>query len=149
MASALQNGIVWAHTGPLLAQCSALVDIEPCACDPNLVFAQSCFERSEGAMLNDQARRNVQDNLEILRNNPRIIIAVLGFAQSNERGTQDLSYDRALAVRQFYLDNGIAADRITAQGLVSRDRAKRGPVCAQTIPFCNADARNAYIEAQH
>lgn len=129
-------------------QCSTLVDIEPCPCNPNLVFAQACFERGEEAMLNDQARRNVQDNLEILRANPRIIVAALGFAQSNERGAEGLAGERARAVMKFYTDNGIDASRITPVGLIARERNKRGPVCAQTIPFCEASERDAYIEAQ-
>ncbi len=131
-----------------VAQCSALVDIEPCSCDPNLVFAQTCFERGEGAMINDQARRNVQDNLEILRDNPQILDAVLGFAQPNEQGAQGLADDRARAVMRYYTDNGIDASRIRPVGLVSQVRIKRGPVCTQTIPFCNAANRDAYIEAQ-
>ena len=130
------------------SQCSAPVEIEPCPCDPNLVFAQACFERGESALGSGQVRRNLQDNLEVLQNNPRTVIAVLGISQLNERDALSIADRRAQAVAQFYIDNGIDASRISTVGTLAAERLKSGAVCTQTIPFCDASARDAYIESQ-
>ena len=129
-------------------RCSAPINIEPCPCNPDLIFGQACFDRGERMLPEGQARRNLQDNLEVLRSNPRTIVVVLAFAQRNERDAETLAGERARAIAQFYIDNGVEADRITSMGMVARDRVKIGPVCAQTIPFCDEAARDAYIEAQ-
>ncbi len=72
------------------------------------------FDRNDST-LDEDDRRILRDNLEILQNcdfNARID----GFASLDERNPDRLSEDRARAVMQFYIDNGIAASRLTAVG---------------------------------
>ena len=78
-------------------------------------MASVFFDRNDST-LDEEDRRTLRDNLEILQNcdfNARIE----GFASRDERNTQKLSEDRARAVMQFYIDNGIAASRLTAVGM--------------------------------
>ncbi len=67
--------------------------------------------------LSDEARQALGDNLEILSQCPNLNVRVEGLAAPGERMAQELSEDRARAVEQFYLDNGIAASRIVSVGL--------------------------------
>ena len=130
------------------AMCTAQVNIAQCPCNPNLIFGTSCFARHDSVLPVGQARQNLQDNLEILRANPQTIIVVTGFAQPNERNAQGLADSRADAVAQFYIDNGIDPSRIVTIGLVELEGAKTGPVCTQTVPFCDEAERDAYLEQQ-
>ncbi len=130
------------------AMCTTPVNIEQCPCNPNLIFGTACFARNDSVIPEGQARQNLQDNLEILRANPQTIIVVTGFAQPNERNAQGLADSRADAVAQFYIDNGIDPSRIVKIGLVELEGAKTGPVCTQTVPFCDEAERDAYLEQQ-
>lgn len=130
------------------AMCTTLVNIAQCPCNPNLIFGQACFTRNDSVIPEGQARQNLQDNLDILRANPLTVVAVAGFAQPNERNAQALADSRADAVAQFYIDNGIDPSRIVRIGLVEREGAKTGPVCTQTVPFCDRADLDAYLEQQ-
>lgn len=130
------------------ALCTTPVYIDQCPCNPNLIFGTACFARYDSVLPEGQARQNLQDNLDILRANPQTVVVVAGYAQPNERNAQALADDRARTVAQFYIDNGINPDRIVTIGLVELEGAKTGPVCTQTVPFCSADERNAYLEQQ-
>ena len=57
------------------------------------------------------------ENVEIFRNCPNINARLEGYASRDERNTQKLSEDRARAVEQFYIDNDVAASRLTAVGM--------------------------------
>ena len=61
---------------------------------------------------------------------------------------QGLADARANAVAQYYIDNGIDESRVSAIGLVALEGDKSGPINTLTIPFCNEDIRDSYIEAQ-
>ena len=84
-------------------------------------------------------RRTLRDNLEILQNcdfNARIE----GYASRDERNVDRLSEDRARAVMQFYIDNGIDASRLTAVGMgATGQTTKKGGASqfrrADTIPL--------------
>ena len=99
----------------------------------------SVFFDRNSSVLTPQARQQLQENLEILRNcdfNARIE----GFASRDERNTQKLSEDRARAVMQFYIDNGIDAGRLTPIGMgATGQTTKKGGASqfrrADTIPL--------------
>lgn len=67
--------------------------------------------------LTEEGRQALSENLEILSQCPNLNVRVEGLAAPGERRAQELSEDRARAVEQFYIDNGIAASRIVSVGL--------------------------------
>jgi PKD repeat protein len=73
------------------------------------------FDRNS-SVLNNAAREALQENLEILRSCPNMYVRIEGWAAPGERNPQQLSADRARAVEQFYVSNGIAASRLVAVG---------------------------------
>ncbi|MDX1545569.1 MAG: PKD domain-containing protein [Rhodothermales bacterium] len=77
----------------------------------NAVF----FDRNS-SVLTPQARQALAENLEILENCPNICVEIVGYASRDERNPQRLSEDRARAVEQFYIDNGVAASRLMSRG---------------------------------
>jgi len=74
------------------------------------------FDRNSSA-LTDEGRAALEENLEILAECPNLNVRVEGWASAGERRPQELSEDRARAVEQFYVDNGIAASRIMTTGM--------------------------------
>ena len=75
------------------------------------------FERNS-SVLTPEGLEELTENLEILQNctfNAR----VEGHAAFNERNSMGLSEDRARAVMQYYVDNGIDEARLTTVGLGS------------------------------
>ena len=74
------------------------------------------FERNSSA-LTEEGRAALQENLEILLECPNLNVRVEGWASAGERRPQDLSEDRARAVEQFYVDNGVPAGRIVTTGM--------------------------------
>ena len=100
-------------------------EAEYCAelAEMNAVF----FERNTSVLSADQ-KGVLSDNLQILADCPSLHVRVEGFAGPFERRPEDLSTDRARAVEQHYLDNGVDAGRITAAGIgqVGRGSKKSG-----------------------
>ncbi|HEY5622227.1 MAG TPA: OmpA family protein [Gammaproteobacteria bacterium] len=60
----------------------------------------------------------LEDAAQTLRNNPTIVVEVAGHTDSDgsEARNQSLSERRAIAVRGFFVNAGIAANRLTARG---------------------------------
>ncbi len=99
------------------------------------------FDRNDST-LDEADRQALRENLEILQNCPNINARVEGYASRDERNVQRLSEDRARAVMQFYIDNGIAASRLTAIGMgATGQTTKKGGASqfrrADTIPIVN------------
>ncbi len=78
-------------------------------------MASVFFDRNDST-LDEEDRRILRDNLEILQNCD-INARIEGYASRDERNPDPLSQDRANAVMQFYIDNGIAASRLTTVGM--------------------------------
>ena len=74
------------------------------------------FARNSSA-LTDEGRAALKENLEILLECPNLNVRVEGWASAGERKPQELSEDRARAVEQFYVDNGVSAGRIVTTGM--------------------------------
>ena len=73
------------------------------------------FDRNSST-LTAEARIRLQENLDILATCPCLNVNVVGYAAPGERNAQQLSEDRARAVEQFYVDNGVAASRLLVEG---------------------------------
>lgn len=100
------------------------------------------FDRNSST-LGEEARGKLQENLEILGECPNLNARVEGWAAPGERRTQELSADRAKAVEQFYVDNGIALSRLMtvgmgrAEGMTSKKEGLAGYRRVDTIPVRN------------
>lgn len=127
--------------------CSVPVAIEPCPCRDLAELGQVCYERNESLLPGGPSRQNLQNNVEALRANPSILVLVEGYASPNERNAQSLADDRARAVAQFYIDNGIDPSRIMTRSVVQEVASKTGPVCTLTIPLpCDEAERARFLE---
>lgn len=76
----------------------------------NTVF----FDRNS-SILTDVGQTLLTENLEILQN-CELSVRIDGYSSRDERNSQRLSEDRALAVKQYYMDNGIDASRLSDMG---------------------------------
>lgn len=108
--------------------------------DCNISQMNSVFFDRNSSVLTEQGRQLLQENLTILENCPNICVRLDGYASRDERNPQRLSEDRARAVEQFYLDNGIAASRIATQGLGAQGQTTKKGGASQfrrvdTIPM--------------
>jgi len=74
------------------------------------------FERNS-SVLTDAGMQALADNLDIMRECPGLHVRVEGMAGPFERNAQELSDDRARAVRDYYAENGVVASRVTTMGL--------------------------------
>ena len=77
----------------------------------NTVF----FDRNS-SVLTDAGRSQLLENLEILQNCD-FNVRIEGYSSRDERNAQGLSEDRALSVKQYYIDNGIDEARLTDVGM--------------------------------
>lgn len=100
----------------------------------------SVFFARNSSTLTAEGRAALQENLEILLECPNLNARIEGWAAPGERRPQQLSEDRARAVEQFYIDNGIAASRLVtagmgrAQGVTSKKEGLEGFRRVDTIP---------------
>jgi outer membrane protein OmpA-like peptidoglycan-associated protein/outer membrane protein W len=102
----------------------------------------SVFFDRNSSVLTEQARSQLMENVEIFRNCPNLNGRLEGYASRDERNVQRLSEDRARAVEQFYIQNGIAASRLTAVGMgATGQTTKKGGADqfrrVDTIPVAN------------
>ncbi len=116
--------------------CNVDVNVEPCPCAEDLLLGCTFFDRN-ASVLNEQARRILQDNLDILLRSPSTLVFIEGYATANERNAATLAIDRARAVAQFYLDGGLDPSRVQTAGTVLEERPKSGVPCTSTIPYCD------------
>lgn len=88
-------------------------------------IAQICYDISEmnsayfdrnSSTLTDEGRAALSENVDILEQCPNLSGQIIGYAAPGERNAQQLSEDRARAVEQFYVDNGLAASRFQTEG---------------------------------
>ena len=80
-----------------------------------------------GAELLPQSDTTLMNYVAMFRNHPDVTFMVKGYVQSygvNPKADMLLSLDRAKAVKQFFVKNGIAEERITTTGM-SQNEIKR------------------------
>jgi PKD repeat protein len=101
------------------------------------------FFARNSSTLTPEAREKLMENVEILKECPNINARLEGWAAPGERRPQELSSDRAKAVEQFYVDNGVALSRLVtvgmgrAQGMTSKKEGLAGYRRVDTIPVRN------------
>lgn len=76
----------------------------------------SAFFGRNSSTLTDEAEESLAENADILSQCPNLSVQVEGFAAPTERNAQSLSEDRAQAVADFYEENDVDGDRISASG---------------------------------
>jgi PKD repeat protein len=81
-----------------------------------LTDLNAAFFNRNSSTLTDEALAALQDNVDILNECPNICVSIEGHAAPGERNAQSLSEARANAVEKYYIDNGVAASRLTAMG---------------------------------
>ncbi len=99
----------------------------------NTVF----FDRNS-SVLTDAGRTQLMENMEILQN-CELNVRIEGYASRDERNAQQLSEDRAAAVKQYYLDSGIDESRMSDMGMGAGGQTTKKGAAAQfrrvdTIP---------------
>ncbi|MDX1420514.1 MAG: PKD domain-containing protein [Rubricoccaceae bacterium] len=96
--------------------CTVEVEVGDTFCEEvrelNAVFFD--FEMST---LTDAARERLDENLILLRRCSDICVVVNGYADPQEGDQLRLSERRSQAIYDYYLDNGVDPDRLTARGL--------------------------------
>ena len=85
------------------------------ACD-DITELNSVYFARNSSTLSDEARAALMENIQVLRDCADLQVRVEGFAAPGERNPARLSEDRARAVQQFYIDNGIAAANLMMEG---------------------------------
>jgi len=94
-----------------------LVDTSGCEIREEIQLPGVNFATNSDVLL-PGATNVLADAAQTLRNNPSIVVEVAGHTDSDgsEAYNQSLSERRAIAVRSYFIDAGIAADRLTARG---------------------------------
>lgn len=82
----------------------------------NVTEMNTVYFNNNSSVLTSEGRAALRENLEILEECPEIAPLLEGYAGPGERNPQQLSEDRAQVVREFYMEGGIARNRITAAG---------------------------------
>ena len=75
------------------------------------------FFPRNSSTLTAEGRAALRENLDLFEECPNLCGRIVGYAAPGERNPQELSADRARAVEEFYIDNGISADRFETEGL--------------------------------
>lgn len=84
--------------------------------DCDISQMNSVFFDRNSSVLTPDGREQLAENLEVLTN-CTFGARIEGHASRDERNAQGLSEDRARAVMQFYVDNGIDASRLSSTGM--------------------------------
>ena len=106
----------------------------------DLAEMNSTFFERNSSVLTEAGMDQLSDNLDILTNScPNLTIVVEGISDPYERNGEGLSEDRANAVMQYYIDNGVESRRVSARGLgrIAQSAKKSGAEQyrrADTIP---------------
>jgi len=94
------------------------ITAEQCIADIcyDITEMNSVFFGRNSSTLTDEGREALQENVDIFDQCPNLCANIVGFAAPGERNPQQLSEDRARAVQDFYVENGLAASRFTVEG---------------------------------
>ncbi len=98
----------------------SVTQFEPPYCADIAEMSTVFFERNS-SVLSDDAMLALTDNLEILGECLNLNVRVEGMASPLERNPQTLSEDRARALTDYYVSNGVGMERVSMLGLGSAD----------------------------
>ena len=101
-------------TATLTQVVNAAMMANPCA---DIAELNSAYFMNNSSVLTAEARAELMENVEVLRDCACIMTRIEGFAGPRERNPQSLSEARANAVMQFYVDNGISASQLSMSGM--------------------------------
>ena len=104
----VRNNAGSAHRCTLTQVVNAAMMANPCA---DIADVNSAYFMNNSSVLTAEARAELMENVEVLRDCACIMTRIEGFAGPRERNPQSLSEARANAVMQFYVDNGISASQ--------------------------------------
>ncbi|OZC01878.1 hypothetical protein BSZ36_02065 [Rubricoccus marinus] len=96
--------------------CTATVTIADTYCADVSELNSVYFDFGSAALTAD-ARERLDENLDVLRRCPDICVLVRAYTDDRETEQIRLSQARANAIRDYYVANGIAMDRVRAEGL--------------------------------
>ena len=94
---------------------------EAAICRETTVLQSVSFSMNSST-LSDDAKAELQGNLEVLNECPNVDVIVEGLSSSNERRYQQLALDRAESVASHYETNGVLASRIEVKANPVGDR---------------------------
>ena len=94
------------------------ITVEPCPVNCDIEEMNSVFFDQNSSVLTAEARQALMENVQIFRDCPNLNAEIVGYASRSERNASQLAADRANAVEQFYIDNGIAASRFDTRSEV-------------------------------
>lgn len=91
--------------------------IDPKVDEKIVVFGDTHFDFDK-SILTDKAKALLYNDLQLLKENPKMIVRMAGYtsAQGTEDINQKLSEARANAVKNYLIEKGIKADRISIIG---------------------------------
>ncbi len=96
---------------------TAVVNVTQEGCfDCDISEMNTVFFDRNSSVLTDAGRTQLMENLDILQNCD-LNVRIEGYSSRDERNGQQLSEDRALAVKQYYIDNGIDESRLSDMGM--------------------------------
>ena len=86
----------------------------------------SVFFARNSTAIDETAAGLLMENIEVMNECPDLLVRLDGYADRGERNPMNLSSGRASAVEQYYIENGISANRLTARGLGRDPLAGKG-----------------------
>lgn len=113
------------YTVTLTASNASGTDTQSITLTAEECIAEICFEITEmnsvffgrnSSVLTDEGQAALEENIDVFEQCPNLCAQIIGYAAPGERNPQQLSEDRAMAVQQFYVDNGLAASRFQTEG---------------------------------
>ena len=118
-----------ARTLPVtVVDCRTPAVTPPVVATCNLTELNSVFFERNGSTLTAAGREALSQNLEAIRSQPGCAntrVRTEGYAAPGERNAQGLSEDRARAVAQFYMDNGMMNVTSMGMGTVGEQTGKK------------------------
>lgn len=106
------------HTFLILAFISLLASTPSIYAQEPLPSADPIFFDFDSSSLNQQAREQVSNVLELMKDNPKLLVTIGG--HTDERGSSEFSMAvserRAKAAMNYLVNLGIAPERITIMG---------------------------------
>ena len=111
------DGVVDSQDRCLNTPAGTAVDARGCKLQASIVLKGVTFATASAELIGD-SRQVLDEVVETLRRNPELKLEVAGYTDNrgNRNYNMRLSQDRAEAVRQYLVSQGIAAERLQAKG---------------------------------
>ena len=107
--------------------------------------ARDVFFNYESAELRDDAKPVLEENAQILHNNPDLFVVIQGEWSTNESGGEDLAESRASNVKEFMVNEGVDPNRI----ITTVDCTQYAPEITQTGDMSALNSKVHFISFNH